>query len=74
MIVGCYSLDLYCGHQHNGEYKCTAWPGQFTGRTAAASLRAAKRAGWKVDKRNPDGVLCPKHRAVENHLAGSTGK
>lgn len=50
MIVGCYSLDLYCdtGHRKDGtteEYNL-ADPGQFTGQTEGDCKRDARRAGW----------------------------
>ena len=63
--VGCYTLDVYCDDPAAGEYKCTAWPGQFTGRTEAESKREAKLAGWKLGRGVGEGkgtATCPKHR------------
>jgi hypothetical protein len=64
MIVGCYTLHLYCdypdddySHRGSGE-----WPGpgygSFNGRTEAGSKREAIRKGWKFH-RDGDRVLCP---------------
>ena len=59
MIVGCYSLDLYCDNEdaHKGEYPTFSF--ESTGRSRAQCLRAAKRAGWAVDIRKRT-VRCPK--------------
>jgi len=57
MIVGCYSLDLYCdnfdiaknqaedryGHRYND------FPHQFTGFSRAECVRNARRRGWIVN-------------------------
>lgn len=57
MIVGCYSLDLYCenfdiakdqaedelGHKYND------FPDQFTGHSRAECVRNARRRGWIVN-------------------------
>ena len=59
MIVGCYTVDLYCDHPDGGKYACTHWPGQFTGKTERGCLGQARRQGWQVD--DPDQVRCPKH-------------
>ena len=49
MIVGCYSLDLYCENEelHANEYPILVF--NSTGRSRAQCLRYAKRAGWSVD-------------------------
>lgn len=60
MIVGCYSLDLYCDHPDGGQYRCTNWPGQWTGTTDRNCYAQARRAGWKLDLRQRQ-VLCPAH-------------
>lgn len=74
MIVGCYSLQLYCNHQEAGQCgSCTAWPGEFTGRTESDCLRQARLAGWLIRKRPDEKVRCPKHRNVEALLARDAG-
>lgn len=74
VIVGCYTLDLYC--QHRWPEGCTfderhyhyepgagALPdGQFTGRTYAECKRNALARGWKFHRRTGEGdvdVTCP---------------
>lgn len=61
MIVGCYSMDLYCDNDHKTdgtarEYQL-AKPGQYTGHTEADCKRDARKEGWKF-KRNGK-VYCP---------------
>lgn len=63
MIVGCYTLDVYC----DNEDKCAAkdlpiwdknylpWPCQYTGRNSRECLQAAKSAGWKIKR---DVAIC----------------
>lgn len=64
MIVGCYTLDLYCCC---AECKTSGIPlcapgrlGQFTGHTEGQATREARRRGWRV---NHKAGLCwaPKH-------------
>ena len=46
MIVGCYSMDLYCDFgPHPIGYD---FPHQFTGRTEAECFRNSKKRGWKI--------------------------
>lgn len=70
MIVGCYSVDLYCDNSSTGIdvgyvgdclYRTRETP-QFTGETEAACLRAAKRVGWKIVRNRLSGrrySYCP---------------
>ena len=50
MIVGCYSLDLYCDNEkvHKDEY-----PGmksiELQGRSRESCLRQARQVGWKIN-------------------------
>lgn len=49
MIIGCYTLDLYCKDpraKEPGDNTCTAYPGQFTGQTERECIRAARRRGF----------------------------
>lgn len=63
MIVGCYDLALYCDDP--GEHGYDKHMREFTGRTEAEGIRAARKAGWMVRKRggrkSEDRVLCPIH-------------
>lgn len=62
MIVGCYSVDLYCEHPEGGQYRCTNWPGQWTGTSARDCYAKARREGWKLNLSiTQRQVLCPKH-------------
>lgn len=75
MIVGTYTLHLYCDsglkqpyaderHErlpgHHGE------PGEFTGNTRAECLRKARKAGWFVTGSNENTVTCPRCAAIWN--------
>lgn len=62
MIVGCYSMDLYC----DGALDCPKRqanfdgnaPGQFTGAHRTEASSEVTRAGWRLDHRN-NLALCP---------------
>jgi hypothetical protein len=46
MVVGCYSMDLYCDtprHVYGG-------PSQFTGHTEGECLKEARSRGWKFNR------------------------
>lgn len=43
MIVGCYSMDLYCDNE-----ACAASNIGFTGRNRTQATREARQAGWSV--------------------------
>lgn len=59
MIVGCYSLDLYCDNEeaHKDEYPLLIF--QSTGRSRGACFRSARQAGWSIDLKNWK-ARCPK--------------
>lgn len=70
MIVGCYTLDLYCD-EDGCPNDCARYtsdgrgapPGQFTGETGGECRSQAKRAGWKLTRRDGEGhASCPAHR------------
>lgn len=44
MIVGGYSLDLYCDNP-----QCCDNPAYFEGGTASECRKQARRAGWELD-------------------------
>ena len=70
MIVGCYSMDLYC--DSDGEHDYDAHMRTFNGRTEIGCIRKAHKAGWLVRKGRsgkPDRVLCPKHRGQPRSAA-----
>ena len=65
MIVGCYSLDLYCNNQEGRSYEQDMllhahkeFPHQFVGRTFSACKRQAVKDGWRFSRNG--NVYCPK--------------
>ncbi len=62
LIVGCYTLDLYCVVDNTF--------GQFTGRTESECIRAARRSGWRVSSTR---VLCPQHATKQSFTADRLG-
>lgn len=61
MIVGCYSIDLYCDSGKEKPYGAAGhWsePDTFAGESFAECAREARKAGWKIDRKN--GIaICP---------------
>ena len=62
MIVGCYTLDLYCENlgpwpdKHGHDFK--EFPHQYTAELGSKCRKNAQRAGWKLTK---DGrAYCPR--------------
>jgi hypothetical protein len=57
MIVGCYSLDLYCDNyiidptvvEDKWGHRYDDFPDQFTGFSRAECVRNARRRGWIVN-------------------------
>lgn len=66
MIVGCYSVHLYCDSPEGGTYKCTEWPGEYTGRNEREALANARKAGWRVVA---DKAFCRKHAKESEKLS-----
>jgi hypothetical protein len=62
MIVGCYTLDLYCD-KNNPDHDYFEFPHQFTGRSLASCIRQAKSKGWSVGKEK---AICPKCKKITN--------
>lgn len=69
MIVGCYSLELYCdkaanetsiyGHNRDGIHKYKEFPHTFVGERRQDCEREAREMGWMIN--NKTGIcLCPK--------------
>ncbi len=61
MIVGCYTMDLYCANWHDKDPSTCVGvsPGyapQFTGQTEAQCKRQARKAGWKFSRWD---AICP---------------
>jgi hypothetical protein len=63
MMVGCYTLDLYCDNSSDDFHEDRArghpygaFPKQYTGRTEARCIRAARRDGWLISRKR---VICP---------------
>lgn len=64
MIVGCYSLHLYCdfpddsyAHRGSGEHPGPGF-GDFSGETGGAARNRARRAGWLLES-GLTRALCP---------------
>jgi hypothetical protein len=61
MIVGCYTLDLYCDAK-NDSHGYKEFPHVYTNHTEGRCKRDARRDGWRFRKR-ADGTwaaYCPK--------------
>lgn len=58
MIVGGYSLHLYCSRA-NAEHGFNEFPHQFTGETGPECRAEARKIGWKLDMKSHTAV-CPK--------------
>lgn len=71
MIVGCYTMHLYCdtGNSEPGMPGDGAGPhnyedpgqGEFVGRTEADCLRQARAKGWRFDRKRR--AFCPRCNA-----------
>lgn len=66
MIVGCYSLHLYCdipndSHKHRLH-------GEFTGDTSSEARQKARNEGWKFN-RDQKRVICPRCIAAGRRLS-----
>lgn len=61
MIVGCYSLHLYCDFDRH-EKDTHTFPHEFTGRTEGECFKDARSKGWKIYPKD-DKAKCP--RCVE---------
>ena len=65
MIVGCYTLDLYCDGDPECKYSMTNSPGcrnmsaQFTAETGSECRRLAREDGWILNLQEQT-TVCPK--------------
>ncbi len=57
MIVGCYSLNLYCDRK-NEEHEYKEFPHTYTDELGSRCRKSARQDGWLL-KRNGD-CICPK--------------
>ncbi len=57
MLVGCYTLDLYCDNFKAIEHKFGDFPQQYTDEFGSACRRLAREDGWLIKS---DKQLCPK--------------
>ena len=71
MIVGCFTLDLYCdnpSNDNNHEYK--EFPHQYTGETRAICYRKARKQGWLIGRTK---CYCPKCSGKGKSRAANLG-
>lgn len=66
MIVGCYTLHLYCRHaggKSDNRHLYGLSPAEFTGRTYSECRRTAMKHGWRFHRAKgtpgDDDVTCP---------------
>lgn len=65
MIVGCYTLDLYCETEGCPMSRCTRSgedmraPASYNDELGSTCRRRARRDGWRLDLREGT-ALCPK--------------
>lgn len=65
MIVGCYTVDLYCENAEGVQATCSVGygykgPPQYVGQTEGECLRAARADGWLFTRDRPRKAYCPK--------------
>lgn len=63
MIVGCYSVDLYCDNEGNCPKSWSPETATYTGETEGECLRQARRHGWLITRAKHKGerkAYCPK--------------
>lgn len=64
MIIGCYTLDLYCDGDPECKYSMTNSPGcrnmsaQFTAETGSECRRLAREEGWILNLQEQT-TVCP---------------
>lgn len=68
MIVGCYTLDLYCDNEGkfpDGIHEHKEFPRKFTDEHGSRCRKMAREEGWKLNLK--DGTaLCPKCSGKQN--------
>lgn len=73
MVVGGYTLHLYCNEKndkHRWDYAEN--PVIFVGRTRSEAIKGARRAGWRVDWAK-DVCVCPLCNRKKEASDASTG-
>ena len=72
MIVGCYTLDLYCDDE-TCKPKFKEFPKNFIAEYGSECRAQARRAGWKLNLR--DGTaICPRCSGSESKEAAQEKK
>lgn len=66
MIVGCYTLDLYCDTPDCSHNTRLGWiPDTYTGQTEGQCNKQARADGWKI-KRKEGKAYCPDCNKTHN--------
>lgn len=69
MIVGCYSIDLYCDYENSDHrWDANSNPPAYIGETEAECLRAARKDGWKFTRERPRKAKCPICVKIKNDI------
>jgi hypothetical protein len=63
VLVGCYSIDLYCTNAEEQKGCRVGWshggPPTYTGETEGECIRAARADGWVITNDRPRKTFCP---------------
>ena len=62
MIIGCYTLDLYCD---NKDCYTVGMPHQFTGPSAMHCYKQARAIGWIINLQKSK-AYCPRCKEKQN--------
>ena len=74
MIVGGYSMDLYCDKAgcNNGHRGSNMGEVQYVGETRSECVREARRDGWRFSRsKSPKEAYCPECSKSFRPLAGN---
>jgi hypothetical protein len=58
VIVGCYSLDLYCDYCDRNSRTGLTVPDQFSHESGPGARQQARARGWRLDLEK-DKAMCP---------------
>ena len=74
MIVGGYSLDLYCDEVGCKDHERN-WPVNFYGQTYSECARLARKAGWDISRKD-NIATCPacRKRKANQSSPSTTGR
>jgi len=64
VIVGAYTLHLYCDNTKATSHRHREFPHEFVAEFGSRARANARRAGWRINKRDGE-AICPKCRAKE---------